>query len=128
MSYMSTGNATIETSGFGPDFEIDGHTIKSRQHGRLMIAEIPTRARMMSDGTPVTDWSHIADRVDVTDFKVGDHMGTGRSSFAQVVEAPRPWRNFTKVVTHESRPGDLPQTMDHKFKAGGQAWRLRVSA
>jgi hypothetical protein len=123
---MSTGPAT-NTTGFGPDFEIDGHTIKSRQHGRLFIAEIPTRARMMSDGTPVTDWSHIADRVPVTEFKVGDHMGTGHSSFAQVVKAPRPWRKSTQVVTHESRPSDLPQTMKHNFRAGAQAWRLRTA-
>lgn len=121
---MSTG---INTNGFGPDITVDGHPLKNRQHGKLLLAEIPTRARMMSDGTPVTDWSHIADRVDPMDLKVGDHIRVGAGSFAEVVKAPRPWRNRTLVVTHESRPGDLPQTMDHKFVAGGQAWRLRTA-
>lgn len=121
---MSTAN----TTGFGPDVTVDGHHLKSRQFGKLLLAEVPTRARMMSDGTPVTDWSHVADQVDPMDLKVGDLAGFGHRSFAAVVKAPRPWRNRTLVVTHESRPGNLPQTMDHKMLPGAKVWRLRVAS
>lgn len=120
--------STADTTGFGPDVTVDGHPLKNREHGKLLIAEAQTRARMMSDGTPVTDWSHIADHVDPSDLKVGDHVGTGRRSFSLVVTAPGKWRNFVRFDLHESRPGDLPQTFTVKMRPGFKVWRLRAAS
>lgn len=124
MRPMSTA---ATTNGFGPNVTVNGHTLLSRQNGRLLLADVNDATVTASpDGRPVTDWSHVADRVDATDVKVGDFVGGGAGGFAVVETAPRQWRNFTRFETFERRPGDLAQTMTHQCRPGAQVWRLRA--
>lgn len=97
----------------------NGVTVLSRQNGQLLlVAATEATVTMGQGGTPVSDWSVVADQVAVTDLKVGDHVNVGAGMFAAVTAAPRKWRNFTKLTTAKR---------EHQFRAGAMAWRLRTA-